>query len=127
MKLTLALFAFFLGGSVYAADTCGPGAPNPDEIEACASRLAEKAETALSQVYGLARDSLTANETTDLQGDLASLQQTQNAWLAYREAQCDFEYEQARSGTLRNAAQLFCMQRLTEARTKELSGYVPHK
>ena len=127
MKLTDALPVLLFFYPAFAADTCGLGRPTSDEIEECAGRLAEKAEAALSRTFELVREQLIDKRIGALDSDLVTLQESQKTWLSYEEVQCDFEYEQAHIGTLRNAAQLFCMQRMAEARTKELAGYAQSK
>ena len=48
----------------------------------------------------------------------------QRAWLTYRDAQCSFEANQYRGGSIMPLIQATCLTALTKARTKQLREYL---
>jgi uncharacterized protein YecT (DUF1311 family) len=51
-----------------------------------------------------------------------TLKKAQRAWIAYRDAVCEYEGYEARGGTMEPMLVNGCLARLTRTRTKELLG-----
>lgn len=95
------------------------------EINACADKAFEEADTALNRVYkqALAAVPKRAIEPPyDAKSWEAALRESQRAWLAYRDSECKTHQSMfwgGGSGT--SAVVLGCMTEKTKARTKELT------
>ncbi|WP_333721927.1 lysozyme inhibitor LprI family protein [Agrobacterium tumefaciens] len=49
---------------------------------------------------------------------------TQRAWIAFRDAACDFQTSNVRTGTVYPFANSSCHEGLTQSRTEDLKGYL---
>jgi len=92
-------------------DPC-PNALTQPEIDRCALEQFKKADKELNIVYQRITGKLNAV-------DRANLTTTQRAWLKYRDANCKAE-RQFHGGSIAPTVEAFCLQHLTEDRTKEL-------
>ena len=109
------LFSFSLSQQAHAntaANFC-IGVENSNDLVKC-----------LSNYYDQAKDDLSQSFKTKLQkteGQSANdLRDAQKAWIAYRDAECDWESNNAETESLRRVKELYCLARLTEERSRIL-------
>ena len=93
------------------SDPC-PDALTQLEINKCAAEQFRKADKALNVTYKRIISKLKAS-------DRANLIEAQRAWLKYRTSNC-WALRQFHGGSLAPTDEAFCLQGLTEARTREL-------
>jgi uncharacterized protein YecT (DUF1311 family) len=84
------------------------------DMKQCAARNFKKADDELNKVYRELMSKL-ADE-----GHKASLKTAQQAWLKYRDSNCDFEAYLNRGGTIYSVVVSDCMTTMTASRTKEM-------
>jgi uncharacterized protein YecT (DUF1311 family) len=84
------------------------------EMRDCAGKEYKKADAELNSVYKQLMSKLTD------EGHKASLKTAQQAWLKYRDANCEFEAYLNRGGTIYPVVYTGCLSAMTTARTKEL-------
>jgi uncharacterized protein YecT (DUF1311 family) len=94
-------------------DPCA-GEQTTVEMRDCAGKEYKKADAELNAVYKQLMDSLSGREHQ------ASLRSAQQAWLKYRDANCEFEAFLNRGGTIYPVVYTSCLAATTRARTKEL-------
>ena len=80
----------------------------------CAGKEYQKTDAELNAVYKQLMASLSDREHQ------ASLRAAQQAWLKYRDANCEFEAFENRGGTIYPLVYTSCLAAVTRARTKEL-------
>lgn len=122
MKLSTLLFSIvlcFLVASNVAAQTPQPSNPCADaqttvEMRDCAGREYKQADAELNAVYKQLMATLSDKEHQ------ASLRSAQQAWLKYRDANCEFDAFENRGGTIYPVVYTSCLTAMTIARTKEL-------
>lgn len=83
----------------------------------CAARLAETADQDLNDVYQTVRDKY--KDTP--QGD--RLVDAQLAWIAFRDANCQFASSRFEGGSIAPLIYSNCVERMTKQRTAELKAY----
>lgn len=117
-RLTPLLLALFLTAVSPAkgADNC---AGTQGEMNHCAARQFEGEQNAMNTALqsALARAYDAEAETL--------LRKSQEAWLAYRDAQCAYNEDQFRGGSIAPLVDFMCRTQLTQARTLELAAYDP--
>ena len=96
-----------------AQDPCA-NAQTTAEMRDCAGREYQKADGALNKAY---RDLMAK---LDDEGQKSALKAAQQAWIKYRDANCEFESYQNRGGTIYPVVYTGCLTLMTVARTKEL-------
>jgi uncharacterized protein YecT (DUF1311 family) len=84
------------------------------EMRNCAGQEYKKADAELNSVYKQLMSKLTDG------GHKASLRTAQQAWIKYRDANCEFEAYLNRGGTIYPVVYTGCQSAMTTARTKEL-------
>ena len=84
------------------------------EMRDCAGREYKKADDELNKVYRQLMSTL-ADE-----GYKAALKAAQQAWIKYRDANCEFESYLNRGGTIEPVVRFGCLASMTASRTKEL-------
>lgn len=85
----------------------------------CADADYKAADAHLNQTYGRIVKRLSGDrETTKL------LQGSQRAWIAFRDAECDFRTSASRDGSIHPMEVGLCLRDLTEERTKALNAYL---
>ncbi len=89
-----------------------PNALTQLEINRCAGEQFKKADAKLNGVYKRITDKLSST-------DRANLLEAQRAWLKYRDANCTAD-RLFHGGSLAPTIEAFCLQDVTETRTKEL-------
>ena len=96
-----------------------PDANSQREMNVCASELAEKAEAVVEKLYAEV-----AAETSE--GALSEkLAASQEAWKAYRDAQCDFDAAQFEGGSMRPLVFHMCRAKSAERRAQALIDSQP--
>ena len=83
------------------------------EITNCIVDAHKKADAELNRIYKLAFKGLDAKAADNLR-------KAQRAWIIYRDAQCNAEYDKWDGGSGGPAAHQDCLYRLTQLRTREL-------
>lgn len=126
------LLAAPAAAQIVASPDCAAPDLAPPEIAACAEEVFLAAEAELDATYRLAFtraqafDAETAAQGLETALTLEEgLRAAQEAWLAYRDAECDAEAALLRGGTGAPAAGTVCRARLNLARTEALQGVVP--
>ena len=108
---------FVLLAALWAANAQDKSNPCPDaltqlEINRCAAEQFRKADKRLNVAYKRIMGKLGS-------ADRANLIEAQRAWLKYRSSNC-WALRQFNGGSLAPTDEAFCLQDLTEARTREL-------
>lgn len=119
MKLLLAFLVPLVGlaGSAQANDCAN--AQTQTQMNVCAGESAKKADAALNATY--------AQIKTRLEADASKVQQltkAQRAWIAFRDAECDFAGSAAEGGSMQPMIVSACRERMTANRTRDLSAYL---
>ena len=127
----LLLTAFFCfisanAGEVFEID-CAKVISTPD-VEQCIAADLDRVEASLNQAYQRLLKQLTQIDTpqdnyTEYRRKLLI---AQRAWIKFREADCDAQYEMHRSGTIRDSIYLSCKKQRAEQRINELNSYAPY-
>lgn len=111
LLFVMSVYGFGMKHTPQKPDPC-PNALTQPEIDRCAMEQFKKADQDLNLVYQRITSNLKAI-------DRANLTTTQRAWLKYRDANCKAE-RQFHGGSLAPTVEAFCLQHLTEDRTREL-------
>ncbi len=97
-----------------ASNVCQEEDPSTQGIVACNSREQSWWDEQLNDHY--------ATLKAGLQADIfGSLQKAQRAWLAYRDANCDYQYQLWGDGTMRQVIGSYCWMEMTAQRAIDLS------
>ena len=94
-------------------DPC-PGSHTQFELNQCAARARDRADAELNKVY---------RQLVSRLGDKKwemKLRAAQQAWIKYRDANCDYESEFSGGGSAATFEYNFCLAEITTARAKEL-------
>jgi uncharacterized protein YecT (DUF1311 family) len=102
-----------LASSQTKKDPCA-NAQTQAEMNECQAREYKKADAALNTVY----KQLVAKIDDD--GERAALKTAQQAWIKFRDVECEFQSYLNRGGTIYPLVYSSCMTGLTEERTKQL-------
>jgi uncharacterized protein YecT (DUF1311 family) len=122
MKLSALLFSivlcFLVALNVVAqnpqtTDPCAD-AQTTVEMRDCAGKEYKQADAELNAVYKRLMATLSDK------AEQASLKSAQQAWLKYRDANCEFDAFENRGGTIYPVVYTSCLTAMTRARTKEL-------
>lgn len=89
------------------------------EMRDCAGREYKQADDELNKVYR----QLMARIGND-EGRKTALRTAQQAWIKYRDANCDFASYLTRGGTIEPVVRYNCMTGMTVSRMKELREYL---
>src|SRR5713101_2138084 len=108
-------------GLVQAQKTKDPcaDAQTTAEMRDCVGREYKQADDELNRVYR----KLMAKIGND-EGRKTALKTAQQAWIKYRDANCEFASYLNRGGTIEPVIRYNCMTSMTVSRTKELREYV---
>lgn len=87
------------------------------EMTQCAANAYKAADAVLNQVYPKLMATLDEDEKAELKA-------AQNAWLKYRDTNCDFVADQYKGGTMRPMIYAGCLEDLTKKRTAELRAQI---
>ena len=122
MKTAAVLILLLLAGAhTYAqgtkkSDPCSK-AQTQAEMNICAGKEYQAADADLNQVYRKLVAMLNDEEKAQLKG-------AQNAWLKYRDANCEFVADQYKGGTIRPMIDGLCLAGVTRNRTAELRDQI---
>ena len=122
MKLAIVFMLLFVlaGANAFGQhkkpDPCA-NAQTQAEMNDCAGRAYKVADATLNQVYGKLIAMLDSEEK-------AQLKDAQNAWLKYRDANCEFVADQYKGGSMRPMIQGYCLADMTKHRTTELRDQI---
>jgi len=83
----------------------------------CAGKQYQKADAELNNVYQQLMSKLGD------EGHKAALRAAQQAWIKYRDGNCEFEAYLNRGGTIYPVVYTGCLRAMTTARTKELREF----
>jgi len=118
LGLTMLFFVIVAGRhQTQKKDPCTEGETTA-EMKMCAARKYRQADDELNKVYRALMLKL------DDEGHKASLKTAQQAWLKYRDSNCDFESYLNRGGSIYSVVVSDCMTSMTISRTKELKGQI---
>lgn len=102
-------------------EVCYEGASTRLEVAPCLEKMLASAETELDKTQARARKELAnLDKVTGRSGALRDFEESQRAFIRYRDAQCRFVEAQAEPGTGAGDMRLDCMIRLTRARLREV-------
>lgn len=105
------IFAFVLFMLAPQSDPCD--AMTQAQMNRCAHEDYIKADHALNSVYGVLMNTLEEPRK-------AKLKASERAWIAFRDAQCEFEASAFEGGTMQPMVFSACMADVTRARAKQL-------
>jgi uncharacterized protein YecT (DUF1311 family) len=123
MKLAAMFLVLLFSGSPLApgqgtkkSDPCA-NAQTQAEMNVCAGKEYQAADTELNQLYRKLVSTLDDEEKSQLKG-------AQNAWLKYRDANCEFVADQYKGGSIRPTIHGLCLADMTKNRTTELRNQI---
>jgi len=87
------------------------------EMNICAGKEYKAADAQLNQVYQKLSSMLDAEEKSQLK-------EAENAWLKYRDLNCDFVADQYKGGSIRPMILGLCLADVTRNRTSELRNQI---
>ncbi len=87
------------------------------EMNQCAHKEFTTADAELNKVYAELVAKLDVKRR-------ARLKESEQAWIKYRDANCEYESSQYEGGTMRPMVHSFCLARMTAARTGELKDQI---
>ncbi|RKU05319.1 hypothetical protein C7H84_04135 [Burkholderia sp. Nafp2/4-1b] len=117
--LTGLLCAFALTASVAHAQANCADATDQATMTACADRAYKKSDAELNRTY----QAVTAR-LHDAKPLADKLVNAQRAWLAYRDAECNFSSANAEGGSAYPMVVSTCLDDLTKTRNETLKGYL---
>ena len=98
------------------SDPCA-NAQTQAEMNICAGKEYQAADAELNQTYRKLVSMLDDEEKSQLKG-------AQNAWLKYRDANCEFVADQYKGGSIRPTISGLCLADMTRNRTAELKNQI---
>jgi uncharacterized protein YecT (DUF1311 family) len=119
MRLPILLIAGLLSSSAAVAQECDRSDESQAGVNICAHEDYKTADAKLNETYGEIMKRL-----SDDPDGRKLLQAAQRAWIAFRDAECDFSTAGSQSGSIYPTLISGCLQSLTEARTEQLGGYL---
>lgn len=117
MKITLIALMSLFAVSAFANDVNCDDAVSTYDMKICESQRYEIQDKRLNDQYAKLM------KKNDKQGQ-SKLKAAQRAWIAYRDAECDYAADSMRGGTLEGLIGLSCMTEKTKTRADELKDYV---
>ena len=111
--------ALFVASGAQAQTIKCDKASTQTDMNLCADQAYRKSDAALNAAYKevSARLKQDTNATSQLQA-------AQNAWLFFRDAECAFSSSGTTGGSAYPMVLSMCLDKLTQARTKELRAYL---
>jgi uncharacterized protein YecT (DUF1311 family) len=120
MKLFIALLVVLIGVSVSVSGQktkpCADAQTQAD-MNICWGNEYKKADTKLNQTYQQLAAMLDDDEKTQLKN-------AENAWLKYRDTNCEFVADQYKGGSIRPMIAAICLADVTSNRTTELKNQI---
>jgi uncharacterized protein YecT (DUF1311 family) len=118
--LPFAMTAGLLGALPAAqAQKCDRADESQAGMNICAAADQQAADHKLNKAYGDIMKRLSDDAEARRR-----LQSAQRAWIAFRDAECDFSTADSREGTIYPALYSDCLTALTNERTAQLEGYL---
>jgi uncharacterized protein YecT (DUF1311 family) len=118
LVLALSVAAISLSTPVMAQD-CAPTDDSQMCLNARAGAEYRAEDEKLNKAYGELIKRL-----SDSPDDKKLLQTAQRAWIAFRDAECEFATNNSKDGSIYPMALLGCKLGLTQARTEQLNAYL---
>lgn len=120
MKRILPLFSvFFLSPLLSYADGCADNVSSPDKTQSCGKNSYREADKKLNEAY---RDTISRlMESAESKKKLIT---SQRAWIAFRDAECNFVASSVGEGSAAPMVMQGCMEDLTNKRTDDLNKYL---
>ena len=115
MKFTLAALMTVFAVNAFAVD-CNDAISNYD-MKICESQRLDAEDKRLNELYSK------LVKKNDKQGQ-QKLKAAQRAWIAYRDAECDYAADSMRGGTGEGLIAVGCLANETKRRADELQDYV---
>ena len=103
--------------SAFAADDCSD-APDQASMNECAGKLLKAADTELNAKYKEIETRLIDPDTRKM------FVKSQRAWIAFRDAECEFQTSGVSGGSIYPTIYAQCMTALTNARLSDFSVYL---
>lgn len=129
MIRTSTTICLLLWGAVSYADSsleCSVTSGSQVEISNCLTEVAEAAAAALEVMYDIAtKNAAELDSITERDVAVPALSAAQDAWRAYRDAQCDYAGSLFGGGSGSGIEVQSCRIELTRARVKELEAGLP--
>jgi len=125
MKLAIVFMLLFVlvGANAFGQhkkpDPCA-NAQTQAEMNICAGKEYQAADAVLNQVYKQLVSILDDEEKTQLRD-------VENAWLKYRDSNCDFVADQYKGGSIRPTIHGLCLADMTRNRTTELKNQIKER
>ena len=94
---------------------CKSGDLNQMQLDQCAGQDFAAADTKLNALYNMMMSKYDAAKG-------ALLKTSERAWIAYRDAECDFATNGTTGGTINSMMDTMCRTTMTDARIKELNA-----
>lgn len=94
------------------------------EMTGCASIAYDAADADLNAVYKIARAEARRRDAAEpglTPSNEVLLRDSQRAWIPFRDRACEAESTLARGGSMQNQLLYLCLERLTRARTQDLT------
>ena len=115
------LVAFSVAGSsiAQAAEGCDVPGLNQSELNDCYGNAYKKGDSELNVLYRQITDRLKDDKATT-----KLLVAAQRAWVAFRDAECDFSTSAVSGGTAYGMIQAICLNKLTGKRIDDLKSYL---
>jgi uncharacterized protein YecT (DUF1311 family) len=126
MKLTFIFFAVIISSGAVASaqnqekkDPCAD-AQSQAEMNMCWGKEYKAADAKLNEAYRQFMTKLNDEEK-------AQLKKAQLAWIAFRDANCDFVADEYKGGTMRPMIAAICLAETTNNRTTELKAQMKER
>ena len=113
LSLCVGTLLLFVGGAS-AADVNCKDPVDQMSMNICAGRDYKSSDKKLNTAYQALSKTITP-------GGLQKLKSAQKAWIAYRDAQCDFDTSGHEDGSIYPMIQSLCLDALTQAQTTHLN------
>jgi uncharacterized protein YecT (DUF1311 family) len=121
MRLSILLIsmASVMVASVASAEECDPNDQTQMGMNICAAQDYAASDAKLNVAYGDIMKRLSDNA-----GARKLLQDSQRAWIAFRDAECKFASSGVEGGSVQPMIHSGCLQGLTDARVTQLDSYL---
>lgn len=101
-----------------AAPTCDPNGSQAD-LNACYGAVYKKSDAALNELYNQIMGRLKSDQATT-----KLLTSAQKAWLAFRDAECNFSASGVSGGSIYPMIYAICLDKLTSKRIEDFKIYL---
>lgn len=119
LTLTVLCLTLLLPAAPAIAQECNPSDETQMGLNICAAADYKAEDEKLNTTYGEIMKRL----ADDAEGRKL-LQDSQRAWIAFRDAECAFATESSRDGSIYPMLVSQCLSGVTTARTEQLGGYL---